>query len=245
VSEARGVRIAMWSGPRNLSTALMRSFGARGDCACSDEPLYAHYLAATGIDHPGRDAVIASQPTDWRVATEALAGPVPDGKPLWYQKHMIHHLLPGMGRDWMAGLRHAFLIRSPREVIASYVRTRPDATPEDFGFPQQEALFRHVTEDLGQPAVVVDAADLLADPPRVLAALCSALGVAYTDRMLSWPPGPQPYDGVWGPHWYAGVWQSTGFAAPRTGDTTLPPGHDALLAAGERAYAPLWDHRLR
>jgi hypothetical protein len=209
------VRIAMWSGPRNLSTALMRSFENRGDCSVVDEPLYAAYLATTGLDHPGRDAVIASQPTDWReVARAMVEGPV--GTPLQYQKHMTHHLLPGMDRAAFAGLAHAFLIRDPERVLTSYAKVRDEPTLEDLGLPQQVAIF----ETYGGP--VVDAAAILSAPEPALRALCGALGIDFDAAMLSWPAGPRDSDGVWAPHWYAGVEASTGFARES------PGAHDPL-----------------
>ncbi len=160
----------MWSGPRNLSTALMRAWGSRADTAVVDEPLYAAYLAATGLDHPARAAVLQSQPTDWQAVAEALLGPVPGGRPIFYQKHMAHHLLPGVGRAWLGGLRHAFLIREPAGMLASLARVTPDVTAADTGLPQQVALFEQTAERLGEAPPVIDAADVLADPPGVLAA---------------------------------------------------------------------------
>jgi sulfotransferase family protein len=232
-------RIAMWSGPRNLSTAMMRSFGNRPDCTPVDEPLYAAYLAETGLDHPGRDEVIASQPTDWRVVcAELTGGPVPT--PLQYQKHMTHHLLPGIDRAALAGLHHAFLVRDPERVLTSYAKVREEPTLEDLGLPQQVELF----ERYGGP--VVDAADVLRDPARTLGLLCSALGIEFDDAMLCWPTGPRDTDGVWAPHWYAGVEASTGFApySPGSGDP-LPDRLRPLLERCRPYYDALAAYRLR
>jgi hypothetical protein len=225
------VRIAMWSGPRNISTALMRSFGARDDCTVVDEPLYAHYLRATGLDHPGRDQVIASQPAQWRDAVEQLLAPL-DAK-VQYQKHMTHHLLPGIGTGWLAGLRNAYLIRDPARVIASYARVRQEPTLADLGFEQQTRIYDEF------PGPVVDADDLLADPPAVLPKLCAALGIDYQEGMLHWPPGPRPTDGVWAPHWYASVQTSTGFTGPPAGEPRVPDRLAALLAAARPHYRRL------
>ena len=214
------VRIAMWSGPRNLSTALMRSWENRPDTAVLDEPFYAYYLSRTGIDHPGKDAVLASQDTDWRRVVERLTGPVPGNARILYQKHMTHHLLPEVHRSRLAGLRHAFLIRHPREVLASYARVRAQPTLDDLGFPQQSELFG----TFGGP--VIDARDILTAPEPALKALCGELGVPFCDRMLSWPAGPRESDGVWGRYWYDSVWRSTGFAPYRPPTEPLP---DRLL----------------
>jgi hypothetical protein len=212
----------MWSGPRNLSTALMRSFENRPDCTVVDEPLYAAYLSATGIDHPGRDDVLASQPTDWRVVARALtSGAVPSA--VQYQKHMTHHLLPEMDHGAFAGLSHAFLVRDPERVLTSYAKVREEPTLEDLGLPQQVALF----EEFGGP--VIDAASILTSPRASLTALCEALGIEFDEAMLSWPAGPRDSDGVWAPHWYAGVWASTGFAAASPGAADPLPSRLAPL----------------
>lgn len=212
----------MWSGPRNLSTALMRSFENRPDCTVLDEPLYAAYLSATGLDHPGRDDVLASQPTDWRVvAQEITAGPV--GSTVQYQKHMTHHLLPEMDHGAFAGLSHAFLVRDPERVLTSYAKVREEPTLEDLGLPQQVALF----EEFGGP--VVDAASILASPRAALTGLCESLGIGFDEAMLSWPAGRRDSDGVWAPHWYSGVWASTGFAASSPGAADPLPSRLAPL----------------
>jgi Sulfotransferase domain len=210
---AAGTRIAMWSGPRNISTAMMRSFEARGDTAVTDEPFYSAYLHRTGIDHPLRDEVIASQSIDSREVAAALVGPVPGDKPIWYQKHMTLHLLEGFERDWMSQVLNAFLIRDPSAVLASYAAKRTHVTLADLGFVQQRRLFEREAERLGVPPPVVDAADILANPARTLERLCRALGIAYTPSMLGWPAGPRPTDGVWAPAWYQSVERSTGFQA--------------------------------
>lgn len=234
----------MWSGPRNLSTALLRSWGNRADAWVVDEPLYAFYLARTGKDHPGRDAVIASQPTDWRPVADRLATETRPGAAVFYQKHMAHHLLPEVGRDWVDGLANAFLIRDPRAVVASYVRSRETVALEDLGYAVQAELFARAADRTGCTPPVVDAADILADPAGVLGALCRALDVPWDPAMLSWPAGPRETDGVWAPHWYASVWRSTGFAAPRAEAVGLPAALVPLAAAAEPYYRLLYRHRL-
>jgi hypothetical protein len=229
----------MWSGPRNLSTAMMRSFENRTDCSVVDEPLYAAYLAATGIDHPGRDEVIASQSTDpATVVRELVSGRV--DTPLQYQKHMTHHLLSGVDRESLRPLQHAFLIRDPERVLTSYAKVREEPTLDDLGLPQQVELF----ETFGGP--VVDAADVLRDPRATLGLLCDALGIDFDEAMLSWPAGPRASDGVWAPHWYAGVEASTGFApyAPGAGDP-LPDRLAPMLRRCRRYYDALAPYRLR
>jgi hypothetical protein len=236
---AAAVHIAMWSGPRTVSTALMRSWENRPDTVVCDEPLYAFYLDRTGLDHPGRDAVIASQPTDWRVVLDQQASaPLPPGVSIGYAKHMTHHLLPEVDRTVLAPLRHAHLIRDPRELLASYARVRAEPTVDDLGMRQQAEIF----EDFGGP--VVDSRDLLTDPEGILRALCRALDVPFEPAMLSWPAGPRDSDGVWAPHWYASVHASTGFAPYRPPAEPLPARLEPLAARCLPYYQRLHPYRI-
>jgi hypothetical protein len=205
----------MWSGPRNLSTAMMRSFGNRADCAAViDEPFYAAFLEASGKPHPMRAEVLASQPRDWRTVARACAGAaVPPGR-IVYQKQMTHHMLPEFGLDWMDAVEHAFLIRAPERVVASYAARREAVELEDLGFGRQAELFDRVAQRLGTAPPVVDAEAVRADSEGVLRRLCAALGLGFDQGMLAWPAGPRASDGVWGAHWYGAVVESTGFAAP-------------------------------
>ncbi|HUG25218.1 HAD family hydrolase [Piscinibacter sp.] len=237
------VRIAAWSGPRNISTAMMRSWENRSDCAVSDEPLYAHYLQHTQLDHPGRDDVIAAGDTDWRRVVAALTtGPAPDGRAVWYQKHMTHHLLPGMGVDWVHGLANVFLIRDPTLVVASYVKSRATVAAEDIGLLQQATLFDIVAQRLGHAPPVIDAERFLRDPQTQLKSLCKQLGVAFTERMLHWPAGPRASDGVWAPYWYEAVWKSTGFELPRERQVLLEGDAARAADACRPAYEMLLRH---
>jgi hypothetical protein len=225
------VRVAMWSGPRNISTAMMRSFGGRTDTVVVDEPLYAHYLAATGLDHPARDEVIASQPTRWEDAVDELVGPV-DAR-VFYQKHMAHHLLPDIGRGWLAEVSNAFLIRDPAHVVASYAKVRGEPTLADLGYAQQVEIFR------AHGGPVVDAAAVLRDPAGVLRRLCAALGIDYEKQMLHWPPGRRETDGVWAPHWYGSVEASTGFGPYDPSPAVVPEGLRSLVEQAQPFYDEL------
>ncbi len=231
----------MWSGPRNISTAFMRAFENRPDTFVCDEPFYAHYLRMTGLPHPGREDVIASQDNDWEKIAGWLTGPVPEGKAIFYQKHMAHHLLPGMGRDWLSQLTNCFLIRDPRAMLRSLDAKYPNPTLADTGLPQQREIFDRVRRETGNVPPVIDARDLLADPRAMLQKLCDALGVPFTDRMLHWPAGPRATDGVWAPHWYDAVWKSTGFQPlqDQTGDLPgrLEPLYKECIAPYDALYA--------
>jgi hypothetical protein len=228
------LRVAMWSGPRNISTAMMRAWENRDDCSVSDEPLYAHYLAHTGLDHPARDAVVAAGETDWQRVVETLLGPAPGGAPVWYQKHMTHHLLSHIDHGWIARLHNVLLIRDPREVVASYIKSRAAVSADDIGLPQQVALYDELRA-AGAAPPVIDASDFLRNPAGHLRALCEWLGIGFSDRMLHWPRGPRDSDGIWSPHWYAHVWQSTGFEAPVARDVVLS-GEAAEVAEACRGH---------
>jgi len=239
-----GHRIAAWSGPRNISTAMMRAWENRADCVVSDEPLYAHYLQQTQLDHPGRDEVIQAGDTDWRRVAATLCDAVPAGRALWYQKHMTHHLLPGMDTGWVHGLTNVFLIRDPALVVDSYIKSRASVAPADIGLLQQAELFDAVAERLGHAPPVVDAERFLRRPEAQLRQLCDLLGVPFSERMLHWPAGPRASDGVWAPHWYAAVWKSTGFEPWRPRSPRLSAADQAVAEACRPAYERLLAHAL-
>jgi hypothetical protein len=232
----------MWSGPRNISTAMMRSFGNRADCAVIDEPFYAAYLAATGLDHPMRDAVLASQPHDPDEVAKALVSEAPGGAAVYYQKHMTHHMLEQFDLGWMAACRNVFLIRDPARVVASYTRKRERPTLADLGFVRQADLFARECDRLGAPPPVIDADDVLADPRALLSALCKALGLPFSERMLTWPPGRRATDGTWAPHWYEAVEKSTGFETPSK-KSDAPS--NAIAESAMQYYLGMHKHRLQ
>ncbi len=246
------VRIAMWSGPRNISTALMRAFENRPDTVVVDEPLYSYYLTATGLDHPGGEAIKASQSPDWRTVAEQLCQQLPAGSDepstrVFYQKHMTQHILPQVELDWTDHLLNCFLIREPRRIVASYAKVRPDFTIEELGFPQQLALFEREAERSGVAPPVIDSLETLRDPEGTLRALCERLGIAFSAAMLNWPPGPRDSDGVWAPHWYASVEQSTAFQAPdelALEQLIIPERYEALCEEADAIYQRLYRHAL-
>lgn len=259
------LRIAMWSGPRNISTALMRAWGNRPDTFVCDEPFYAHYLLTTGKPHPIAEEIIAHDENDWRKVVAWLTGELPDppsplsslpasrgiqplGSPgvrVFYQKHMSHHLLPHIDRGWLAKVTNSFLIRHPQEVITSYIKISPEPTLEDLGFVQLTEIFEWVTDHTGYVPPVLDAKDVLQNPRRMLGLLCDALGVEFTDEMLSWPPGLRETDGIWAEHWYREVKTSTGFRPHRPKPDPVPAHLSAIYQQCLVHYHRLYEHRLR
>jgi hypothetical protein len=202
----------MWSGPRNISTAMMRAWENRADTAVIDEPFYACYLQATGIVHPMQDEVLTSQSADWQTVIDTeLKSTLSSGQTIQYQKHMTQHMVVDVEQDWFASLHHAFLIRHPADVVASYHKKRGAVTAADIGFTRQRELFEQVLA-LGTTPPVIESADVLKSPEKTLQKLCRALEVPFDSAMLSWPAGRRDSDGVWAPHWYQNVEKSTGFA---------------------------------
>ena len=239
------IRIAMWSGPRNLSTAMMRSFGSRTDTFVSDEPFYGAYLKQTGDPQPMADAVMASMDCDWGSVARTMSGPCPEPAPVWYQKHMAHHMVGPIGHDDMPGLRHAFLIRDPERVVASYSAKRVSVRPEHLGCERQVEFFEREADRLGHAPPVVDSADILANPPAIMARLCSALGIAWDPAMLSWDPGIRQTDGVWASHWYDAVAASTGFGMARRKPLALDNEAQRIADRCRPFYERLAVHRIR
>ena len=238
------VRVAMWSGPRNISTAMMRAFENRPDTVVVDEPLYGAHLARTGIDHPGRAEVLAAEPNDLADAIAALSLPLPAGRHVHYAKHMAHHVSQDMDLGWTLAFRTVQLIRDPDEVVASYVRSRAACEPDDIGLLQQGWL-QEFWDAHGLEVPILDAGAFLRAPEAHLRWLCGWLGIPFSERMLAWPPGPRPSDGAWAPYWYAAVWKSTGFASWRPREIELSP-HDAAVADTCRPiYEALLARRVR
>jgi len=224
---------------------MMRAWGNRADTVVCDEPLYAHYLQATGVDHPGRDEVIAYHETDWRKVVADLTGPIPDGKTIYYQKHMSHHLLPDIGREWLAEMMHGFLIRDPREMLTSLLKNVPHPTLTDTGLPQQVELVTWIQEKTGRVPPIIDARDVLENPREVLTRLCDSFGAAFDESMLRWPAGRRETDGVWAKYWYDAVENSTGFGPYVAKNEPVPERLLSLLDECMECYAHLHALRMR
>ena len=244
MSHSDVIRLAVWSGPRNISTALMRAWGSRPDTIVCDEPLYAHYLSETGKHHPGREATLNVHDSDWRRVAEWLTGPLPSGKRISYQKHMAHHVLPSVGREWMAQLTSCFLIRHPRDMLISLSKQLPQLTIWDTGLPQQVELFERTTRETDSVPCVIDARDVLTAPEPMLRRWCDALQIDFDPQMLTWSAGPRDTDGAWGPFWYQEVYRTTAFAPPTRHTQELDRKYWPLLDELTPLYDRLYRHRL-
>jgi hypothetical protein len=240
----QSIRIAMWSGPRNISTAMMRAWGNRPDAFVIDEPFYAYYLNATGKQHPGAHEVIASGETDWRKVIAQLTGPIPNARRIFFQKQMAHHLLPEVDREWLGAVTNCFLIRDPREVISSYIKKREDPALPDLGFIQQAEIFDFVRTRTKSIPPVIDAKDVLETPERMLRLLCEAIGVEFSESMLSWPPGMRETDGVWARHWYGEVAKTTSFQPYRPRHAEVPARLQEIHDRCRACYERLCEYRL-
>lgn len=239
------VRLAMWSGPRNISTAMMRAFENRSDSSVMDEPFYAAYLHDTGLDHPMRSEILDAHETDWQKVVAQCLAPLTEGCSVSYQKHMTHHMLPKYDRDWLEPLHHCFLIRDPARVLASYKLKRAEVTLQDIGLPQQLELFEWVQHHGEHQPVVIDSSDFLQAPKAYLEFICAHVGIEFSNKMLQWPAGLRDSDGVWASHWYNQVRQSTSFQKPAA---TSPKLSDDLLDLhhqAEEVYQHLFTHRVR
>ena len=232
-------RIAMWSGPRNISTAMMYSFDNRDDCHATDEPLYANFLLNSGTPHPDAEEVIENHETDFDSVISFLTGPIPGDKPLWYQKHMCHHISEGSDMSWIDGLTNCFLIRDPREVLLSLSKITDVLDLSVTGLPQQKCILDYVRRQTGADPPIIDSRDVLEDPLSTLSFLCDSIGVPFSEDMISWNPGPRNCDGIWAKNWYSSVWKSSGFMPyrPRVGE--LSPALSAILEEAAPIYEEL------
>lgn len=239
--KAQSNNIAMWSGPRNISTAMMYSFANRDDCTVWDEPFYAWYLDTTGFEHPMGDEVISSGVSDAAMVIKQCSDEQPN---LFYQKHMTQHMLPELDRTWLSNVKNAFLIRSPEKVLASYVQKRQEVTLAEIGYTQQLEIFNLIADQTGKAPPVIDTDKFLANPVKQLQKLCQALDIPYTNKMLSWPAGPKKFDGVWANHWYNAAHKSIRFSKPKAKEINLPDHLQKICDSAQTTYKELRRHSL-
>lgn len=231
----------MWSGPRNLSTAMMYSWRERTDTTVIDEPLYAHYLARSGRKHPGREEILESQDNDGSSVIENVMLGEYD-TPIVFFKQIAKHI-GGLDPSFLTQFTNILLTREPHDMLTSWQVQMPESTIADTGFPELVQILDNLIE-AGQEPIVIETSRLLADPAGILGAVCDRIGIAFDESMLSWPAGPKPQDGVWAPHWYDGVWSSTGWKPHVPKNVELLASLVDVLAESEAAYERLLPYRL-
>jgi len=236
--------IGMWSGPRNVSTALMRSFENRSDCFVSDEPFYSYFLYKTGLKHPLSDEIVKSGLIDYDKIIKYITGPIPSSKNIWYQKHMAHHILEGENLDWIKNMKNCLLIRHPNDVILSYSKKNEINSIQQLGYLQQIEIYKMLTKETGNSPVIIDAQDLLRKPKKMLIEICKKLEIKFDDKMLSWPSGARETDGVWGKHWYKQVKASTGFKPYIKRNRIIPLKYQILYDECMKYYDFLHQNRI-
>jgi hypothetical protein len=239
------IKIAMWSGPRNISTAMMRSFENRPDTVVEDEPFYAHYLVKTGADHPYRNEIIESQENNWDKVAQRLVGKIPDDRAVWYQKHMAQHNVDGCDLSWTKKLVNLFLIRDPKEVILSFSKKFELLSIEQLGFIQQLYLFKELKHETNHIPIVIDSRDILLNPRRTLSIMCHKIGIPFMDEMLNWPSGLRKSDGLWAKHWYQNVEASTGFRPFIERQIQVPYEYSNILNECTDAYNYLSQYSIK
>lgn len=235
----------MWSGPRNISTALMRSWESRSDTFVIDEPFYAHYLSVTNVNHPGRDEIVQSGETDQSVVSKGLISDIDDSCSIYFQKHMTHHMIPSVDRDWMKDVVNCFLIRNPKDMILSYTKVNSNLSMHLLGLEEQYELFEYVTKINGRAPPVVDSKDILIDPRKTLSLLCEKVGVIFSEEMLSWSKGVRDTDGVWAKYWYDNVINSTGFNTYTEKNEVIRDEYFQLYEDCLKIYEKLSKHKIK
>ena len=238
-------RIAMWSGPRNISTAMMRSWESRSDTFVIDEPFYPYYLSQTDVEHPSREEVISKGELDKDKVSNGLLTDIQEGCSIYYQKHITHHLLPSIDRGWMENVENCFLIRDPKDMIISYSKVHDDLNMHLLGLNDQYEIFNYVKEIAGDIPPVIDAKDVLLNPREILSKLCDRLGIVFSEEMLSWSKGERKTDGVWAKYWYKNVINSTGFNVYKEKEEEIPDKYANLYAECSKIYDILHKHRIK
>ncbi len=235
-------RISLWSGPRNVSTALMYSFAQRPDTSVLDEPLYAHYLRVSGAQHPGREEVLASMGQDGAVIAEDLCC-ADFGNPVLFIKNMAHHLV-ALDLSFLDELHNILLIRNPAEMLPSLCKQIPQPTLSDTGLRKQWELYNLLTEQ-GDNPVIIDSREFLLNPQSMLVKICHLLDIPYFEEMLSWKPGPLKEDGIWAKHWYHNVQQSSGFQPYKPKEEAIPDELAELWKTCDSYYQKLYQQAIK
>ena len=239
------IRMAMWSGPRNISTAMMRAWDSRADTFVIDEPFYAYYLNETNLDHPGKERVIHEGELDLEKISNGLVGDVSNSCSIYYQKHITHHLLDSIDRGWMKSVKNCFLIRDPKDMILSYSKVHPDLNMHLLGLEEQNEIFEYVRDLTGEIPPIIDAKDVLMNPRDLLIKFCDKIGVLFSEEMLSWSRGIRKTDGSWGKYWYKNVVKSTGFNNYKPKIEKVPKKYEELYSDCCLLYEKLYSLRIK
>ena len=239
------IRIAMWSGPRNISTALMRSFENRADTTVMDEPFYGYYLKTTKFDHPMKEQVLASQNINWDNVVDLCSNKIFKGYLIIYQKHMSHHLMMDNDLSWLNNMKNCILIRNPKYVINSYIKKYNIEDVNQLGYIQQLRIVSYIKKYNFEDPVILDASDILDNPKRALKKICKKLDISFTNQMLYWPKGSRETDGVWAKHWYKNVINSTGFIKPKEKKINIDRQLYDIYKKCMKHYEVLYDKRLK
>ena len=221
------MKVACWSGPRNISTALMRSWSSRDNVYISDEPFYACYLKEKKINHPMKNEIINLYQNSYTDVLKTITSNIPLNKKIWYQKHMAHHLIDLENLEWLLELNNCLLIRHPKYVISSYLKKNSLNHASELGYMQQFQILNFLKKHK-QEFVVIDSNILLNDPKKILSKWCKKIRIDYDSKMLSWKQGEHQYDGIWGKHWYNNVVKSTGFNKPYNKKVTLDESYQQI-----------------
>ncbi len=237
------MKIACWSGPRNISTALMRSWSSRNDTFISDEPLYASHLKTKNIKHPMYEEIISSYETDYKKIKKYLTGNNPKKRELWYQKHMAHHIKDNESLEWINSFKNCLLIREPKYVISSYIKKNELNSTEDLGYFQQSLILNYLLESKSD-FIVIDSHCFLKNPQKYLSLWCKKLNIKFSRKMLKWEKKLYDYDGIWAKHWYRNVINSHQFSEPREIIDEIPRKYSDILEECNSYYSKLRKYEL-
>ena len=238
--------IAMWSGPRNLSTALMYSFENRGDTKIEDEPFYGYFLSNNQIMHPDRDVIINIMETDkYKLISYLSDIENLQNERIWYQKQMTHHINITDDISWIKHITNCFLIRDPMDVIISYKKIYSEVSMNLIGLEQQNKIFDYVLNNINDKPLVIDAHDLRNDPENILKKACQKLNIKFTKKMIQWTAGPKKNEGVWGEYWYQNVWNTTSFIKEKNSQNKrVKPNIKNLYEQAKIFYDKLYHYKI-
>ena len=230
--------VACWSGPRNISTALMRSWSSRKDTFVTDEPFYAYYLKETKLKHPLYKEIIDKYSSNYDEVVNYLINRIPKDKKIWYQKHMAHHIFSFNNIEWINNCENCILLRHPKEVISSYSKKNKLNSVEELGYPQQYEIIKYLKK-INKSYVIIDSSELLKNPEKVLSNWCMKINIKFDKSMLRWEKGNYDSDGIWWKSWYDNVIKTTGFKEYEKKDINIENKYDSIYNESMKYYTYL------